>query len=151
MLISWRLNFLWTIGDSPLSVPLVGLPFVFLSGCSIAAGWALPLAWLGVFTEILTRILWTPSHLLHESAVLRDQVYSSSNKGGCFVIHPLFTIYKLDPLDHSAHFIPPPSCRLATSIIVQQHPTKVRTRTVVLSHPPVGENGFVQFERLFTF
>ena len=44
-----------------------------------------------------------PSHLLHESAMIRDQVCSSSNKGGCLITHPLFAIYKPDPFDRTAH------------------------------------------------
>ena len=50
-----------------------------------------------------------PSHLLHDSAMIRDQVCPSSNKGGCFLTHPLFAIYKPDPLARTAYLRPPPS------------------------------------------
>ena len=79
-----------------------------------------------------------PSHLLHEPVILKDQVCPGSNKDECFVTHPLFVIYKPDPLDHAACLSPPPSCRLATSIIVQWYPNKVRMSTMALAHPLVG-------------
>ena len=43
-----------------------------------------------------------PSHLLHESAMIRDQVCSSSNKGGCLLTHTL-AICKPDPLAYTGH------------------------------------------------
>ena len=95
--------------------------------------------------------MWTPSHFLHVSAILRDEVCPSSNKGGCFVTHPLCAVYRPDPLDRTAHLSPPPSCRLATSFFVRWHPYKLRMRPVATAHPLVGENGFIQFELLFTF
>ena len=79
-------------------------------------GFAVGIAW--DLVEVLARIPWTPSHLLHESAVIRDQVCLSSNKERCLLTHPLFEIYKPDPLARTAHLRPPPSCRLSTSIIV---------------------------------
>ena len=90
------------------------------------------------------------SPLLHESAILRDQVCPSSNKEGSFVTHPLFVIYKPDALDCTAHLSPPPSRRLSTSVIVQWSPNKVRMRTMALAHPLVAKIRFVQFER-FSF
>ena len=47
--------------------------------------------------EVLARMQLTPSLLLHESDVLRDQVCPSSKKEGCFITQPLFAIYKPDP------------------------------------------------------
>ena len=47
-----------------------------------------------------------PSLLLHESAMRRDQVRPSSNKGGCLITH-LFAIYKPDPFGRTAHLSPP--------------------------------------------
>ena len=52
-----------------------------------------------------------PSRLLHESAMRRDQVSPSSNKGGCFITHPLLALYKPDPFSCTAHLSPPPSRR----------------------------------------
>ena len=66
-------------------------------------------------SRILTQGLRTPSHLLHESAMRRDQICPSSNKEGCLITHPLFAIYKPDPFDRTAQFSPPPSHRLFTS------------------------------------
>ena len=109
-------------------------------------GFAACIAW--GLTEVLARMQWTPSHSLHESALLRDQVCLSNNKEGGFITHPLFAIYKLDPLDHTAHLSPPPSRRLATSIIIQGSSNKVRMRTLVTL---VMKTGFIQFEWLFTF
>ena len=105
-----------------------------------------------VFTGVLlTLILWTPSHLLHESDILRDQVCPSSNKRGCFDMHPLFAAYKFHPLDHTAHLSPPPSCRLATGVFVQQHPHKVRMRLAATAPLLVGENGFAQLNDCLRF
>ena len=98
--------------------------------------------WMFIF-EILTWMLQMPSHLPHESTILRDQVCHSSNKGGCFVTHTLFAIYKPVPLDCTAHLSPPPSRSLATSIFAQYHPTKVRISTVAPAHPLERENTFV--------
>ena len=55
----------------------------------------------------LTQILCSPSHLLHKSAMIRDQVCPSSNKEGCLLTH-LFAIYKPDPLVCTAHLSPHP-------------------------------------------
>ena len=66
--------------------------------------------------EVLARILRTTSQLLHDSAMRRDQVCPSSNKARCFITHPLFTIYKPDPLAYIAHLSPPPSRRLSMSM-----------------------------------
>ena len=41
--------------------------------------------------EVLARILWMPSLLLHESAMIRDHICPSSNKGGCLLTHPKVT------------------------------------------------------------
>ena len=100
---------------------------------------------------LLTLISWTPSHLLHESAILRDQACPISNKGGCFDIHVLFVIYKPDLLDQTAHFRPPPSHRLATNVFIQQLPHKVKMRLAVTAHPLMGKNRFVQLNECFCF
>ena len=52
-------------------------------------------------------------------AIRRDQVCLSSNKGGCFISHPLFAIYKPDPFGLTANLRPPPSRSLSMSRIVQ--------------------------------
>ena len=123
---------------------------VFISCRLNFYGWALSLASFWGLVEVLARILWTPSHLLHESAMIRDQVCPSSNDEGCLLTHPLFAIYKPDPLACAAHLRPPPSRRLSTSIFVQLYPSKERMRVVALAHPFVALIGCVQFERLFT-
>ena len=91
-----------------------------------------------------------PYHLLHGSAMIRDQVCSSSNKGGCLLTHPLFVIYKPDPVDRTAHLSPPPSRRLSISIFVQLSPSKERMRVMAPAYLLVVKIGCVQFERLFT-
>ena len=101
--IFWRLNFIDCRG-LVLQLCCVGLPCVPLSGHSCLSlsryttgcttcGWALSLASLWGCFKVLARILWMPSHLLHESAILRDQVCPSSNKEGCLLAHPLSNKY----------------------------------------------------------
>ena len=46
-------------------------------------------------------------------AIRRDQVFPSSNKGGCFISHPLFAMYKPDAFGLTAHLRPLPSLRLS--------------------------------------
>ena len=91
-----------------------------------------------------------PSYLLHEPAMTRDQVCPSSNKEGCLLAHPLFAIYKPDPLACTAHLRPPPSRRLSISILVQLYPSKERMKVMVVAHPLLVKIGYVQFEQLFT-
>ena len=116
--ISWRLNFYGVEGLILRQFPLWAFtlfPCWDASGCISCRGHC----FLGLFFEVLTSTLQTPSHLLHASVILRDQVCPSTNKGGCFVTHPLFVVYKPDPLDHTAHLNPPPSLSIAMSIFVQ--------------------------------
>ena len=140
-----------------LQLSFVGLPCVPLSGYShlslssyttgcTTSRWALSLALLWGLVEVLAQILWTPSHLLHESSLIRDHVCPSSNKEGCLLTHPLFVICKHDPLAHTAHLKPPPSHRLSTSIFIQLYQSKERMRVVAPTHPLVALIGCVQFE-----
>ena len=92
----------------------------------------LPLTLLWGLVEIVARILWKPSHLLHESAMIRAQVCPNSYKEGCLLKHPLFAIYKPDPLACTTHLRPPPSRRLSTSIFVQLYLSKERMKVVAL-------------------
>ena len=108
--------------------------------------WAL----LWGLVKVATQILWMPSHLLHESAMIRDQVCPSSNKEGCLLTHPLFAIYKPDPLSHTAHLKPPPSRRLSMNMFVKLYPSKERMRVTVPAHPLLAKIWCVQFEQLFT-
>ena len=103
---------------SPSIFPLDGFPFVPLPGCSrtyylayvgcTAAGHLCHWHWWDLLGVFIDSDPLDASHLLHESAILRDQVCPGSNKGGCFDTLPLFAIYKPDPFDHTAHFSPNP-------------------------------------------
>ena len=149
-------QFLWTAKVSPsttlcwstLCSPLRVQPSQseqLTTGCT-TFGQALSLASLWGLVEVLVRILRTPSHLLYESAMIRDQVCFISNKGGCLLTHPLYAIYKPDPLARTAHLRPPPSRRLSMRIFVQLFPSKERMRVMAPAHPIVAKTGFVQFE-----
>ena len=63
-----------------------------------------------------------PSLLLHKSAVRRDQVFLSSNEGGCLITYPPFVIYKPDPYSLNVHLRLAPSHWLCMSIFVQLFP-----------------------------
>ena len=76
-------------------VPLSGYSHLSLSSYTTGFTifeWALSLALLWGLVEVLAWILWTPSNLLHESAVIRDQVCPSRKKER-FNSHILFLRY----------------------------------------------------------
>ena len=151
---------LWTAGVRPTTIlcwPILCSPFGY-SHLSLSryttgrttSGRALYLVSLWGLVEVLVRILWMPSHLLYESAMIKDQVCPNSNKERCLLTHPFFVIYKPDPLAHTALIRPPPSRRISTSSFVQLHPNKQGMRVAAPAHPLVALIGCVQFELLFT-
>ena len=122
-----KILFLWTTRVvlqlshvDPLCVPPRSTPIsVFVVYCQLYHIWTsycLMLSFFGVHLRILVWSHCTPSLLLHQSAMRRDQVCRSSNKGGCLIKLP-FSIYKPDPFDHTAYLIPPLSRRLSTSLL----------------------------------
>ena len=63
----------------------------------------------------------------------------------------LTTVAHIPFLQYTVHLGPPPSCKLARSVFVEQHPHKVRMRPVATAPPLVGENGFVQLNNCLRF